>query len=250
VIQRPEVVTFADRASFADGAAKALVEEMRDVIVSRGHCRLALSGGTTPRAVFARLAAPALTDGGLDWTRLEVFWTDERAVPPDHPASNYWLAWDTWLRHVPIPAGQVHRIEGERPPAEAAARYTQTLGTTPLDVVILGMGADGHTASLFPGSAALASVETVVVTDAPVAPHTRVSLSLRTINAARSIDYWVTGSDKADRVAEVFREITSGRPELPAARVAPAGGRVRWFTDADAARRLAHGAPVAERGPA
>jgi 6-phosphogluconolactonase len=249
VIQRPEVVTFADRTSFADGAAKALVDEVREVIMSRGHCRLALSGGTTPRAVFARLADPAVT-GGLDWARLEVFWTDERAVPPDHPASNYWLAWDTWLRHVPIPAGQVHRIEGERPPADAAARYAQTLGATPLDVVILGMGADGHTASLFPGSAALASVEAVVVTDAPVAPHTRVSLSLRTIDAARSIDYWVTGSDKAERLLEVFGEIASGRPELPAARVAPADGRVRWFTDADAARRLAPGGTVAERGQA
>jgi 6-phosphogluconolactonase len=239
VVPRPAVIAFDDAQAFAEGAAAALIDEVTRSMAARGHCRLAIPGGRTPGDVYSRLAqgGPAAR---LDWARLDLFWTDERAVPPHDDASNYRLAFDAWLRHVSPPPSRIHRIEAERPPDEAARRYAAALGSEPLDLVVLGMGGDGHTASLFPETIdSLPPAAAVVVTHAPVPPHTRISLSLATINAARMVHFWVTGSDKRARLAQVFDEVERGRPTLPASRVRPVAGAVRWFVDRAAAQDLA-----------
>ena len=141
----------ADADAVAAAAAEHLAEAARRAGAERGRFRVALSGGNTPRLLYQRLALPAL-GAAIDWSRWEIFFSDERGVPPDHPDSNYRMANDAWFSRVPLPASNVHRIEGELDTVEAAARYAVELGEQPLDLVLLGIGEDGHTASLFPGT--------------------------------------------------------------------------------------------------
>jgi 6-phosphogluconolactonase len=160
-------------------------------------------------------------------------------VPRTDAASNFRMASEALLGRVPIPPSNVHRVEGELPPVEAAMRYEAVLGDAPLDLVLLGMGDDGHVASLFPGGPELASSDRRVVTSrAPVAPHDRVSLALSVICDARVVALLVTGAAKAARLREVHDERARGEPRLPAARVAPQGGGLHWFLDAAAASLL------------
>jgi len=146
---------------------------------------------------------------------------------------------DELLARVPIPERNIHRIEGERSPDDAARRYEETLGDEPLDVVLLGMGEDGHTASLFPDTPGLGRhKERVIATVAPAAPVHRVSVTLRAINEAVAVRFWISGAAKAEPVAEVFQQIQSGIPKLPAARVHPRSGGLLWLVDAAAAEKL------------
>jgi len=146
---------------------------------------------------------------------------------------------DELLTRVPIPESNVHRIEGERSPDDAARAYADTLGDEPLGLILLGMGVDGHTASLFPDTPGLGAHESrVIATIAPGAPIARVSLTLRAINEAAAVRFWVSGASKAEPVAEVFRQIERGAPRLPAARVRPRSERLCWFVDDAAAERL------------
>lgn len=224
-------------ASVAELAARFVAITVARSIEERGACRLALAGGSTPRALYERLAAPDLADT-IDWARVSIFFGDERLVPPEDPSSNYRMTREALLARVRIPAENVHRIEGEAQAAVAVARYAARLGSLPLDLVLLGMGDDGHVASLFPASAELTSGLAVQASYAPIAPHERVTIGLGVINRARVVALLVTGAAKASRVAQVLTERREGRPALPAARVAPDGGELHWFLDDAAAAEL------------
>jgi 6-phosphogluconolactonase len=226
---------FADQAALVRGAAEALAAAIGAAIEARGQCRLALAGGSTPRPVYQRLSLVT----SIDWSAVHVFWGDERCVGPDDPSSNYRMACDALLDHVAVPPAQVHRIEAERGGVEAAAAYARVLGAEPLDLVLLGMGDDGHTASLFPGGAEVEERAALAyAARAPVAPHERVTLTLAAINAARAVWFWVVGAGKADRLQEVFTQVASGERVLPAARVAPSSGDLVWFLDEAAAQKV------------
>ena len=211
----------------------------RTAAVERGRFTVALTGGTTPRPLFQLLARAPLRDR-VPWDMTHVFWSDERPVSPGSPDSNFRMARETLLDNVPIPAGQVHRIEAELLPEEAAARYVRVLadalGGGGLDLVLLGMGADGHVASLFPGTNALFSEQRgAIACFVNQLQDWRITLSLPEINRARNVMFLVLNADKATALVDV----RSGYSTLPAARVAPAAGTVTWLLDratADALR--------------
>jgi 6-phosphogluconolactonase len=228
----------ADAAAVAEAAARFVVDVARQAILARGAFRIALAGGSTPRATYERLAEPGLA-AEVDWARVEVFFGDERMVPPGDTASNYRMACQALLDRVPLAPGGVRRIPGELDPAVAAEQYAAELGDRPLDLVLLGMGDDGHVASLFPGGPELGSGgRRVVRSHSPLPPASRVSLSLGAIDEAGHVAVIVTGAAKAARVAQVFAERASGAPALPAARLAPHEGSLHWFLDAAAASLL------------
>src|SRR5881409_3587977 len=155
---KPTVTVVPDPDALADAAARLIAEAAADAIEARGRFMWALAGGETPRATYARLALPPFRER-VDWRRVWVFFGDERCVPPDHPDSNYRMAHEAMLSKLPIPEPNIHRMRGELPPEQAATEYGQLLkdkfGDGGPDMVLLGMGDDGHTASLFPGTAAL-----------------------------------------------------------------------------------------------
>jgi 6-phosphogluconolactonase len=233
----PRVLVCADARALADRATTALLAAFDTAIAERGRCRWALSGGSTPKALYRRLAEPALAER-VDWERIDVLWGDERAVPPDDERSNYRMAHGALLAHVPIVADNVHRIEAEKGP-DAAEAYAAVVDEAPIDVLLLGMGGDGHTASLFPGGPELDELEaSVVSTTSPAPPHQRISLTIPALNRARSVLVLVSGSGKADMLARVLDEIRSGAPRLPLARIAPRSGNLTWLIDEPAAARL------------
>ncbi|MFL5264689.1 MAG: 6-phosphogluconolactonase [Anaeromyxobacteraceae bacterium] len=236
-----------DAAALMHVAAEEVASRAASAVQARGRFTIALSGGSTPRALYALLADPAAPfRARVPWDAVQVFFGDERHVPPDHADSNYRMAREALLGLVPIRPESVHRVRGELPDAdEAALEYEAELseafalreGERPrLDVALMGMGPDGHTASLFPGSAALGEEARLVV--APYVPKFgvhRVTLTLPVFAAARAVVFLVAGADKAERVAEVL----GGRaPQLPAARVRPEEGELLWLLDAAAATSL------------
>jgi 6-phosphogluconolactonase len=230
-----EIRTYLDAASLAQAAAEHFVAQASQAVAARGRFLAALSGGSTPRATYELLASEAFA-ARVDWPRLHVFWGDERCVPPDHAESNYRMAREALLDKVPIPAGNVHRIRGELPPDRAAAAYQAQLEAVlgedgRFDLILLGMGADGHTASLFPGAAALEErVRWVVGNYVEKLDAWRVTLTLPLINRARHVLFLVSGAAKADALARV----RAGHP-LPAALVQPGHGELVWLVDRDAA---------------
>ena len=240
------VVVAADAAALTDATAAHLRRLLHAAIAAHGHCHVALAGGRTPRAVYERLAldgAPA-----IDWARVHVWFGDERLVGPDHADSNYGMAHGALLGRVAIPAGQVHRIAGESAStAIAADAYARELtrtfalaaGEMPvLDVMLLGIGADGHTASLFSRSPALHERTRLAVgVEAPAAPAQRVTLTLPVIEAARAVVVLASGADKADAVARALAD--DGDPDAcPVRRLRPHAGTVTWHLDAAAASKL------------
>jgi 6-phosphogluconolactonase len=230
-------------ATVAEAAADRIVASARNAIRRRGRFRIALSGGSAPRLVYPLLIAPPRRDA-VDWSKVEFFWGDERAVPPDDPESNYGLARRLLLDNLPgVRAESVHRMPADEPDPEAAAvRHEAELGRAfalppgrrrrpRFDLIWLGMGPDGHTASLFPGSSVLAERIRWVTT--ATAPRTspvaaRMTFTLPLINAARAVLFVVAGADKAAAV----RSIRAGSPDLPAARVRAAS--TLWLLDAAA----------------
>lgn len=236
-----EVRIAADPDGTAQMAADAVLALVRDAVAERGHATIALSGGTTPALLYRRLAAA----GGstAPWDRVRFFFGDERCVAPDAPESNYALAHRELLEPLGVPATAVERIEGERRPIEAAAEEYEVLlrqqfagADATFDLVLLGMGADGHTASLFAGSGALEEAKRwVMPVTAPsgYAPAERITLTLPAIMRARAVFFLVTGAGKRSAVRSA---LTSPSPthDLPAGRVRPTG-RLIWFLDAAAA---------------
>jgi len=229
------IKVFRSAESTAMQAAIHVREHARRAIAGRGRFLIALAGGTTPQTVYRNLAR--MTD--IEWPRVEVFFGDERCVPPDDPASNYRMAREALLEHVPVRLGAVHRIAGEIDPVEAAALYSEDLlviaGLPPrLDMVLLGVGNDGHTASLFPDTPDLtANAHPIALaTRAPVEPKDRVSLSLDTICGARNVTMLTVGKAKEEIVRRLL-DTAEGR-SLPAALVRTRAGSFDWFMDRDA----------------
>ena len=248
---RQGVEVVADRRAVMEAGATAFVAAARAAIGAHGRFVTALSGGSTPRALFELLATERFASS-IDWGRIDVCWGDERAVPPEAAASNYRMAREVLLDHVPIPAAQVHRMAGEESPLAAAAAYERTLRTlfaTPVgpprpvagarfDLVLLGMGDNGHTASLFPGLHAVREAERWVVAEsvAEVAMW-RITLTPVVLNAAAEVVFLVSGADKAAMLHRVLDGPV--RPdEYPAQIVAPHHGRLRWLVDTEAAADL------------
>ena len=241
---RADLAVLPSAAALADATAARFVAAAEDAIASRGQFIVALSGGSTPRDTYRQLATEALVSRVM-WSRVQVLWGDERCVPPDHVESNYRMARETLLDRVPVPAGNVHRILGEDAPTSAAEAYEATLRAllrTPagarIDLVLLGLGEDGHTASLFPGSAAVhEQTRWVMAARAAAASMWRITLTPAVINAAAEVLFLVSGGAKA----AILRRVLEGprRPqELPAQTIAPSNGRVRWCVDAAAAADL------------
>ncbi len=238
-----EVVVVPDAAALARKAAERFVELAVEAVDSLGRFSVVLSGGSTPGALYRRLSEEPYREL-IPWNAVHLFWGDERCVPPDDPGSNYRLAYETLIAHVPIPPENVHRVRGELEPESAARAYTRELQDffcgprTRFDLVLLGLGSDGHTASLFPDSRALEETErltTVVVAHYQDRPACRVTLTLPAINTARQIWFLVTGSAKADIVQSVL-EGSAGR--LPAQRIRATAGQLTWLLDAAAATNL------------
>ncbi len=226
-----------DAAALAEACASEFVELAGAAVRERGQFRVALAGGNTPRATYARLARPDL-GAHIPWGRVQILFGDERCVPPDDPASNYRMAREAWLDAAGAPSTSVRRVRGELAPEAAVADYAAVVGTAPLDLVLLGIGSDGHTASLFPGGPELDSTARVVRTTSPVAPHDRVSLGLAAIAEARAVRFLVAGAGKAAVLAEIARQVASGAPDLPAARVAASSPHCSWWLDRAAAADL------------
>lgn len=226
----------------AAAAAAFVAKCAQEAIAARGQFNIALSGGSTPLAAYAHLAAPPLRET-VEWPRVHIFWSDERCVPRDDPQSNYAAAQQALLDHINIPTANLHRLRGELPPNEAAREYRQQLlthfpaaGFPSFDLILLGLGTDGHTASLFPGSAALRTGE-VPVTENYVSrlESWRLTFTLPLINAARQVAFLVAGADKATILNEV---LTPGGRPLPAKAVNPHSGGLTWLLDAEAASLL------------
>ncbi|MEE9198953.1 MAG: 6-phosphogluconolactonase [Dehalococcoidia bacterium] len=209
----------------------------------QGRFTIALSGGSTPRRLYRILASTPYAEG-VAWDRWRVFWGDERCVPPDHRDSNYRMAREALLDHVPVPAGQVHRIRGEASPQVAAEEYEKALldvfgdSRPAFDLILLGIGEDGHTASLFPGSDALEEEQRLVVANwaSHLQAH-RITFTLSLINAAATVAFLVTEESKARVLKEVL-EPTPGGPVRPAALVRPTSGVLHWFLTPAAASQL------------
>jgi len=250
--QPPSVHVLPDRGEIARTAAELFAASSAAAAEHGEVWSVALSGGSTPRDLYRLLADPGSPfRSRVPWEALRIFWGDERHVPPDHPDSNYRMAREALLERAPIPAHNVHRIHAEEPDAaRAASAYAETLaaafrlaaGETPrFDLVLLGLGPEGHTASLFPGSPALHDAEHLVA--APwveaVGAH-RITLTPRVLNAAARVVFLVAGEEKAPAVRAVLQGDAS--PDLyPARAVQPARGEVVWLLDADAARLLPQG---------
>ena len=237
---RPQFLHFADVEAAGNAAAHEIARTLIDAVEARSTATLVLAGGSTPRSIHARLADHE-SSPPVPWHLVHLFWGDERCVPPDDEAGNYAMARSSLLDRIEIPPGNVHRIRGELRPSDAVARYDADLrrhfgdGRPPaFDCVMLGMGADGHTASLFPGDPLSDETERWVGTSDGLnasPPVPRVSLTLPILNAARKVVFVVSGAAKRRVVSEI-EEQAEGFRRYPAARVRCPGSTL-WFVAAD-----------------
>jgi 6-phosphogluconolactonase len=238
-----EVVVLPDPGALAHEAARRFIALAREAAGSRGRFSVALSGGSTPVELYCLLAEEPYRSQ-IPWEAVHLFWGDERCVPPDNPNSNYHLADETLVSRVPIPPENVRRVRGELEPASAARDYEQEIQDffcgphARFDLILLGLGEDGHTASLFPDSPALVETERLVVAATAVyqdRPAQRVTLTLPVLNSARHVLFLVTGSAKAGAVQAVLE---GADEQLPARQIQPMAGQLTWLLDAEAARLL------------
>lgn len=235
-------------AALASRAAQYFVEMAEESVAARGRARIAISGGSTPKATFQLLA-----DRGqpwrarMPWDQLELFWVDERCVPPDDQESNYRMTRESLLDQVPLRPEQIHRMEGELAPEEGAARYESELRNSfrlegaevpRFDLVALGVGPDGHTASLFPHTEALNEMMRLVVANhVPQKDSWRITLTWPVINHARSVFFLIGGADKAG----VLNEVLTGPKDidrLPSQLIWPSSGILTLILDKSAASQL------------
>jgi 6-phosphogluconolactonase len=237
-------------------SAELFAKKVEQAVATRGIARIAISGGSTPQATFKLLADPSRPFlATMPWDKLQLFWVDERCVSPDDPESNYGVCRDLLLTKVPIPGANVFRMEGELDPQEAASRYESTLRNVmklegaespAFDLVVLGMGPDGHTASLFPDTDALNEIGRLVVANhVPQKDTWRITLTWPVINQAAEVAFEVDGPGKTDIIAEV---LTGPRdPEhLPSQLIRPANGKLLFLLDEDAAAKLPPATVVAD----
>lgn len=254
---KPEIRIVEDATELYRAAADEFSRRAAEAVREKGSFAVALSGGSTPRGLYALLAREESDPVGtrIPWQQIRFFWGDERHVPPDHPDSNYRLAYEALLSKVPVPAGYIHRIPAERPdPSEAAEEYARTLqehvglgdgGLPRFDLVLLGMGPDGHTASLFSGSAAVHERARLVVAPWIEKLRTyRITLTPPVLNNAACVLFLVAGPDKADTLHAVLSG--GDQPDrFPAQIIRPSNGQLIWLVDRAAGRRLAGGGAAA-----
>ena len=237
---KPEVRIFKDIDELSRAAADRFVTIAVRSVAERGRFLVALNGGGTPKRLFGWLASDFRDK--MDWTKTHIFWGDERCVPPDDPESSYGMAKEILLDRVPIPLDNVHRVNSDLQPAEASKDYALTLkrfASPPLDwprfdLVLLGMGEDGHTASLFPGSPVDVTEPVLAVTaHYQGRPANRVTLTPLVFNSAREVVFLVAGAGKAVTLTQVLNDISPGK--YPARRIQPTDGNVTWLVDEAAA---------------
>ncbi len=240
---------FADLNELGIAFAQRWVNLAEQAIAARGHFHVALTGGSTPRHLYETLALPEFADC-VAWQHVHIYFGDERCVPPDHPDSNFRMANEALLWHIPIPAGQIHRMQGELPDVHEAARaYAELLaahvpksadGNVQFDVMLLGLGADGHIASLFPSPPMLREREQLAAAVYVEKLRAwRISVTLQAINNAKQILMLVAGEAKAE-IVRLALEKEPQSPPLPVQMLAPAGG-MDWYLDQAAAQHLTGG---------
>lgn len=217
------------------------INTAKSAIKERGYFNVALSGGSTPQAIFAGLASEKYLDA-LDWSRVKLFWSDERCVPPDDPQSNYGAAMASGMASLPIPPENIHRMRGEENPEEAAKTYEKLIEDAlhggSFDLVMLGMGDDGHTASLFPKTHGLHAVGRQVIANyVPKLNTWRITLTFSCINKARHIAVYVLGKGKAETVKHVLAPPFNS-DLYPIQNVGEPGNKALWILDKDAASML------------
>lgn len=238
--QNCEVKIFPDAAALNEGAASFIVKTAVEVLQTKDKFSVALSGGSTPKSLYALLASDKFKNE-IDWRRTLVFFSDERCVPPDDEESNFRMAREALLSKIEIPDENIFRLRGELSPSEAAAEYEtaikKNLGENPaFDLILLGLGDDGHTASLFPETAALKENKNLVAENFIEKFNSyRLTLTFPVINSAAQVIFLVTGAKKAPMVKRVLSEKAF---DLPASLVKPENGRCFWFLDEVAAKLL------------
>jgi 6-phosphogluconolactonase len=244
----PDIRIHSDSEAEAEAAATFVVETGKEAVRANGRFFIALSGGTTPETLYRSLTSSAFADR-FDWSRTTFFFSDERCVPPDDPRSNYALADKTLVTPLRITLSQIYRMAGEsRDPQAAASEYEQqlrlatktSLSAKPsLDLILLGLGEDGHTASLFPGAPVLQDHQRLIAaTQSPKDPPNRLTMTLGVINRASVILFLVAGARKAGVVRAILDPKTEAERRLPASLVEPEKGRLIWFLDRGAAGEL------------
>lgn len=247
-----ELHTFPDQPALSHAAAEQIIAAARAAVDDHGTFTMALSGGPAPGPVFELLADENQPyRERMPWDNAHFFWGDERHVPPEHPQSNYRLAYTKMLSRVPVPERNVHRVRAELSDAHEAARlYELTVrdyfqlpnGEWPkLDLMLQGLGANGHTASLFPGTSAVAERERIVVANwVEKFKANRITMTLPVINRAAMVLFVVSGSEPADALYEVLYGVAGSAP-LPAELVCPGEGRLLWLADSEASRKVVRG---------
>ena len=233
--------------ALVEAAAEHILHHARQAIAARDSFTLALAGGSTPKSLYAMLAAPPFRSQ-LDWKKIRFFWGDERHVPPDHEDSNYRMAHEALLRHLPIPTAQVHRVPSELPDVQTVAdQYEAALreqfevsepDVPRFDLILLGMGPDGHTASLFPGTQAVHATSRLVA--APWVEKIqafRITFTPVLLNHARQVTFLICGHAKAETLHSVL-EGPYQPDALPAQSIRPRAGTLTWFVDQEAAGAL------------
>jgi 6-phosphogluconolactonase len=244
-IPEPEAIICRDLSDLNARAADRFVARAGKAVTATGRFAVALSGGSTPKGLYELLASPPFRER-VAWSGVHLFWGDERCVPPDHPQSNYRMAEEALLAKVPIPAQNVHRMAGEKEPRQAAAEYEGSLKTfiqpapcalPSFDLILLGLGEDGHTASLFPDTEALDETESLAAACYVEQLRAyRLTLTLPVLNAAAEVVFLVSGRSKAPVVKEILKSKVASR--LPAAQIRPRSGRLTWFITHDAAAEI------------
>ncbi|HYM08008.1 MAG TPA: 6-phosphogluconolactonase [Terriglobales bacterium] len=244
---QPEIRILKNAADLFEAAAAEFAAQATAAVLASGKFTVALSGGSTPKTLYSLLA----TKPGIPWDKICFFWGDERHVPPDHPESNYRMANQALLSKVPVRAENIFRIHSEEKDAAAAAlQYEQTLkdffhlspGVFPrFDLIFLGVGPDGHTASLFPGTSALSEKQRLVVANwVPKFNTDRITFTFPVLNAAACVIFVMSGADKAPILHEVLENAGAG---LPSQKVRPANGKLIWMVDEPAASALSRRNP-------
>lgn len=224
----PKVTVYSNQSELNKGLTAFIIRLLED----KPTLTMALSGGSTPKAVFDYWAGECAET--IPWDRIHFYWGDERCVPPEDEMSNYGMTKEHLFNRVSVPEENIHRIWGEAEPEREAARYGSILPPS-LDVILLGMGEDGHTASIFPYNLSLwDSVENCVVAAHPDTGMLRVSCTGRVINAAQHVAFLVTGKSKAEKVRDILDHPSACFDRYPAARVNPASGKLFWFVDKEA----------------
>jgi len=239
-IKGKRVQVFQTKAQLVRATVNRIIHTIERSVRTTGRCSIVLAGGNTPRDVYGMLACSP-SKNRINWDLLHLFWGDERAVPPDHPDSNFHMVHEALLGHITIPQENIHRIFGELGPRKAASRYSDELEqyflgqAKKFDLILLGLGEDGHTASIFPRTEAVSeATKSVGAVFVPQLKAWRVTMMLPLINAAKSIIFLISGSEKSQIVRNLM-DLQSPESRWPASMVQPEDGSLHWFLDSSAA---------------